>query len=144
MCVVQLMMYVNFWTALLGLAFWDKNFISCAWYRVGYLKNLISGDHVAKVSLLGLPVKFLDWWTFSRNIAAGFSSMENRIYTVTKHSFSLFNMKSNSGIKHVYSCAYLYSIYLKKNFSFPKLLYVHKTTVFHKVFTWPEAPEVKS
>lgn len=48
--------------------------------------------------------------------------MENRIYTVTKHSFSLFNMKSNSGIKHVYSCAYLYSIYLKKKLLFPKII----------------------
>lgn len=29
-CVVHLMIYMNFWTALLGLAFWDSNFISCA------------------------------------------------------------------------------------------------------------------
>lgn len=59
-CVVHLMIYMNFWTALLGLAFWDSNFISCAWYRVEFSQHLTNGDHFAKVSLLGLPVKFLD------------------------------------------------------------------------------------
>lgn len=38
-CVAQLMICVHFWTALLGLAFWDKSFTSCARYRGEYLKH---------------------------------------------------------------------------------------------------------
>lgn len=38
-CVAQLMICVHFWTALLGLAFWDKSFTSCAHYRGEYLKH---------------------------------------------------------------------------------------------------------